>query len=177
MRGLCCWFLVLTFACGRPDSCSNFNVADAGDGGVVDAGVGLKDGGEIQATGGCYNPDEPRKFILYVDGPSLCAAVSFRALDGGIAPLFDDRTTAPESFKIDAARIGLCASPLEQASGQLDPRAAELDDFSARVDWAVFQGGRPYTYSARGTLSAFGTVYWFATPPEGSSLTDRCRGP
>ncbi len=150
---------------------------DAGPADLIDAGPEYRDGGEIEATGGCYDRQGGRKFILYFETAGLCSGVSFRRFDGGFEPLFAQSTTGPENYLIDDARVGLCSMPFEQADGQLNQNAARIDSFRGAVGWAGFQVGRPWTYSARGTIALFGSEFRFSTPVEGAGLSDPCREP
>jgi hypothetical protein len=150
---------------------------DSGTDGGVDAGTSYSDGGPIEPTGGCYDRQGGRKFILYFETAGLCAGVSFRRFDGGFEPLFAETTTAPENYLIDDARVGLCSMPIEQANGQLNQNAARVDAFHGVVEWSGFQAGRPWTYSANGSIALFGSEYGFSTPAEGAGLIDPCREP
>jgi len=144
----------------------------------VDSGVdGGLDAGPIEATGGCYDRQGGRKFILYFEAQGFCAGVSFRRFDGGFEPLFAQATTAPENYLIDDARVAPCSMPFEQANGQLNQNAAPVDAFRGSIDWAGFQAGRPWTYLANGSIAFFGTEYFFATPDAGAGLIDPCREP
>ncbi len=168
------WFA----ACACPnqpfDSGTQF---DSGIDGGIDAGPSYADGGEIEATGGCYDRNGGRKFILYFVGGGLCSRISFRRFDGGFDPLFAETVTAPENYLVDDARAGLCSMPFEQADGRLNQNAARVDSVRGVVAWAGYQAGRPWTYSAKGSLAFFGSEYWFSTPDVGSGLTDPCREP
>jgi len=124
---------------------------DAGiDQGAADAAVELLDGGVLIYGAGCVSPDQ-NKVIFVVDSrdPQWCAFISMRRWDGGFPvkfPQFD----APEDFKVDDARFGVCRD-LELPT-TLEPDSIKLDDLTGKLRFRVVFEGRPRSYDFDGGL-------------------------
>jgi len=122
---------------------------DGGDTGA-EASFALRDGGTIIYGGGCVSPDRNKViFILDSRQPQWCAYISLRRWDGGFPTLFPN-FEAPEDFKVDDARFGVCRD-LEQPT-RLDPMSIPLDDLTGQLVWRFVLDGRPQTYDFDGGL-------------------------
>lgn len=117
------------------------------------------------------------RFDRPADGQPICVVVSFRRWDAGWDPLFADTLATPGDYRVDDARVGVCAIELEQANGTLDPAAPRVEHMTGSIEFATVIQDIPIAWSGSGTLVVFGTEYSFRTLAGGEGLTNACRGP